>query len=168
MIKRLRRRILGGTAWCWEPACDLLEPAEDCLSGWEEASRWARWLYESGEAIDAVPLGGRGPPYVRSKAVGTSGALESADGGRSIVYKAKKTPSSCCRRDEACDPFHAVGGEKAARERARSTWRSEPARASSGGVARMRLHTGAFGLLKLGELLDGGREQNHANKVLCM
>lgn len=92
MIKRLRRRILGGTAWCWEPACDLLEPAEDCLSGWEEASRWARWLYESGEAIDAVPLGGRGPPYVRSKAVGTSGALESADGGRSIVYKAKKDP----------------------------------------------------------------------------
>lgn len=92
MIKRLRRRILGGTAWCCEPACDLLEPAEDCLSGWEEASRWARWLYESGEAIDAVPLGGRGPPYVRSKAVGTSGALESADGGRSIVYKAKKDP----------------------------------------------------------------------------
>lgn len=86
-------------------------------------------------------------------------------GDRSSI-KPRNTPSSCCRRDEACDPFHAVGGEMAARERARSTWRSEPARASSGGVARMRLHTGAFGLLELGELLDGRREQGFMHVMM--
>lgn len=124
MIKRLRRRILGGTAWCWEPACDLLKPAgEGCdgLSGWDDVSRW---LYESGEAIDAVPLGGRGPPYVRSKVVDASGALESTDGGRSIVYKTRKDPKLLQKTRRGLRTPFTEGGEKAARGRARSTWRS--------------------------------------------